>query len=358
MDKNLQISFSKVYEFFYAMILAANDITEDDIDKAGEKYTEEINNYKAELTKNLSSFMKSELRYFFIGEENICTGIGQVIFYNFIHNYPEIEDVMEFIKVIEDSDPLDISRSILQREYTNIFNRSLCRRDEAAEKYPDLESILKEYNNLKVRDSDRRKKHLECIENPEEVKQRIVILLKGFYDKVFKGILGTIEEIVQNYIEIYNKELLTDKKSFFRKYTLKDSSVFKKNLRIYLSYSRFLGSDYWTSDMDDEEFLVIGVYGRGSLDNNNDSERIMNFLKTVGDKKRMAIINILKSQPAYVAEIAERMNMTAPTVCYHLTALQEYDIVDFERYDHRFYYRLNKDKLKEWFDKTTGYYLK
>jgi DNA-binding transcriptional ArsR family regulator len=44
--------------------------------------------------------------------------------------------------------------------------------------------------------------------------------------------------------------------------------------------------------------------------------------------------------------------MSAATTSYHLTTLQQLGIVDFERYDHRFYYHLNKDKLKELFNEA------
>ena len=114
--------------------------------------------------------------------------------------------------------------------------------------------------------------------------------------------------------------------------------------------------DFWVKHSAGEDWHILGCYAADYESTRIDQEQIFGFLKTIGEKNRLQIIELLRKNSCYVNEIAQKMQMTAPTVSYHLTMLQTYGIVDYERYEHRFYYYLNAEKLEEWLDKVKEYY--
>lgn len=77
-------------------------------------------------------------------------------------------------------------------------------------------------------------------------------------------------------------------------------------------------------------------------------ERLAAFFKTLGDEKRLKIINLLNNQERNVGELAALLDLTEPTVSHHLSRLREMGLVNLRQVGNQRRYRLNDDMLKRW----------
>lgn len=357
MNKKLPIvkfTFNKVMEFQYALIMTSlKDELFCELEEQNIKVDENIIRCIDDIRSKLSSYMRWELKYFFHNYTNFCNGIGQLIFMGFIRENPEVKNINDFITIIENSSESTIFSYVFEFLYYENKNEDIREVYTWDEVKNDLDKIISITKKLTFYHEEMKIKFLECLENAEETKKRFCLLLRQFYNKVYEAIEKDIQKEIAPYIKVYEDEYLSDPEVFSRKYFEKDIRVYENKLIIHISFFRYLGSDYYASKngtMDEKpEWIVLGSATKNFLGKDSKKERVLDFLKVISDKKRLDIIELLKKEPLYVNEIAEKINMSAATTSYHLTMLQSFCIVDFERYNHRFYYHLNKEKLKELF---------
>lgn len=354
-NKEFDFVFSKPMEFMYALIATSlMDVFIKDEDGSIIKSEKKLINIVENLKSKLSRYTKSELQYFFHINVDFCSGIGQLIFMGYLKENPEVDTIEKMIKVIEKSDTYTMLLYVVESVFYENQNKSIRDIYKWDDIRNDLNEMLEILKKLQFYDKDMKEKVIECIENAEETKQRYCVLLKLFYEKVYKTIEGEVCDLVDHSIKEYESEFNNDPVKFCRNYFAKDINVFAPKVYIHLSYFRFAGSDYWSSRLLKEkpEWICLGSATMKYCGEESNKEKVLDFLKAVSDRKRMDIIEFLAEEPRYVNEVAEKIGMSAATTSYHLTTLQELGIVDFERYDHRFYYHLNKDKLKELFNEA------
>lgn len=350
------VTYNDLLEFQYNLAYIALMLT--DYDGQNEFVNKALKNEYMDKFRRaielLSDYMKSELLFFFSNSNNICDGIGQILLFYKINNN-EFNSVNELYKAINDSEDMELISAVLRYFYYEATNKSI-------EENEDWDNLKKDYNksyklalSLEFENENRKRILLDFIENIGECKQRLALLLKVFYEKIYSGIFADNFKIVKPLIKVYEEELKSDKKAFFHKYMLCDSDIYGEKIFIHISYSRFSGGDFWAQS-NKNEWIILGCYSNEIIGLNNEREKIFDFLKIIGEKKRIQIIEMLKNKPCYVDEIALKIGMTAPTASYHLTLLQSFDIVDFERYEHRFYYHLNNNMLITWLDKVKSYF--
>jgi len=64
------------------------------------------------------------------------------------------------------------------------------------------------------------------------------------------------------------------------------------------------------------------------------------------------MIKILAIKPAIGSDLAKQVGLTGATASYHLTMLLGIGLVEYERVGNRLHYTLNKELLKDLFDKA------
>ena len=79
-------------------------------------------------------------------------------------------------------------------------------------------------------------------------------------------------------------------------------------------------------------------------------EKIEQFAKIISDKSKLKIIELLKKQEMYGAQLAEALKLKTPTISYHVDALMNAGIVSARRYNNRVYFRYDKDRTLEIID--------
>lgn len=358
MDRKFNFMFNEALEFQYALV--AVSLKEYLLEGLEEEHKNIIQNQISlveDMRGKISSYVKWELQYFFHIYVNSCMGLGQLIYMGYIKDNPDVDTVEEMIQLIEKSDEVSIFSYAVEcifYENKNKSVRELYQWEKVKNNLNDMFNLIK---SLEFYNDEMKQKFIECIENPKETKQRYCMLLRQFYNKAYKPIEKEVEKLTISKIKCYENEFKLNAESFCKNYFVKDINVFAPRINVHISYFKGAGSDYWSSYEENLEWIVLGYCTNSFVEKEPEKERVLNFLKSISDKRRMEIIDLLAEKAWYVNEIAEKIGMSAATTSYHLTSLQELGIVNFERYNHRFYYNLNKDRLKELFNEAMKIYL-
>lgn len=103
-------------------------------------------------------------------------------------------------------------------------------------------------------------------------------------------------------------------------------------------------------DIKDKQcFMFMGVYFDKiiyKLSGLDDIKNNLLIFKNLSDPTRFQIIKMLEYRGHYGQEISEKLGITTATVSYHLNYLMIANLVSTEKSDHRVYYSLNKEALK------------
>lgn len=75
-------------------------------------------------------------------------------------------------------------------------------------------------------------------------------------------------------------------------------------------------------------------------------EQMCSTLKLLSDPSKFDILTFISNKKAYGAQIANELNLSTPTISYHMQALMNAQLVTFEKDNQRLYYHLNKEYLK------------
>lgn len=347
--KKMNFTISRPTEFLYAIIAAS--LGEKVINEGNIKCSTELLESIDKMKERLSKFIQIELNYFFDMDITILDGFGQIILWNYLLDNPDINTVNELISLIENSDANIMFFYILKYMIFETQHIKLHDLYDSDKLKNDIDLILTTAKELKFTNPERKEKLIECINNPNETKQRLCLLLKQFYEKAYKPLEEDIIKTLLAPKEKYETILNSNTEKFTKEFLFKDYEVFSSIVNIHISYFRYAGSDYYSNE-GNNELVVFGYKSDEFIGEVPRRENIYKFLKAISDKKRIDIIELLSQKPWYVNEIADELGMTSATASYHLTTLQELKIVDFERSDHRFYYYLNKETLNKLFDEA------
>lgn len=72
-------------------------------------------------------------------------------------------------------------------------------------------------------------------------------------------------------------------------------------------------------------------------------EQVIKLLKCLSDKSRLQIVKNLVREPMYVELLAERLNLTPPTVSFHLKKLMDSRLVKSEKEQYYMVYSVNRE---------------
>jgi len=358
-DKEFHFMFSKPMELLYSLIAVSStdELIKDTDKKNTDGNIQIIVDMLDDIKGELSSYIKWELQYFFQKYScTYCNAIGVTTYMSYLNHNPSVNTIEEMLRIIDESHEYEMLSYIIETIFYENSNRNIHEVYDWNTIKDNPKELLNIIEELELTDGDMKLKVMEIIENPKETKQRYIMLLRQFYEKTYMYLEDEIYKTVVPSLERYENEFLSNPEKFCRKYFIKDINVFGQAVMIHISLFKCSGSDYWSSRKG-TECIVFGSETWRFANEEPEREKILNFLKAISDKRRMTIIELLAEKSCYVNEIAEEIGMSAATTSYHLTNLQELEIVDFERYEHKFYYYLKKDKLRELFNEAMKVYL-
>lgn len=351
-NKNIRFCIHSPLEFYYALACISQE--EELIKQLNEeniKLENRFINIMGNIKSSMSRYIKQELEYFFDKDINLSMGLGEIILWGFIINNPKINRVNQLINHIEGCSCEDFFSHLVSYTFYENQNKRINEIRDWNKIKKDINLMLNEMKRIEFKNEYKKVKIIECLENSEETKERYCLLLRQFYEKAYKNYEEDILSIPTSYKEEYERTFNKNPSEFIRDYIKKDINVFSNNINIHLSYIWYYGSEYWATG-EDTEWVSLGCKTIEYQGEEPRKERALNFLKKISDKKRVEIVELLSEKDWYVNEIAEELKISAATASYHLAALQDFGVVDFERAEHRFYYHLNKERLRELFDEV------
>ncbi len=77
--------------------------------------------------------------------------------------------------------------------------------------------------------------------------------------------------------------------------------------------------------------------------NEEEMEKIVNFLKVMADKSRFRVLALLSEREYSVKELAGELGLKEPTISWHLTMLRNHDVVDLRQEGTSHFYRLKQE---------------
>lgn len=80
-------------------------------------------------------------------------------------------------------------------------------------------------------------------------------------------------------------------------------------------------------------------------------------MKLLGDKSKFEILYMLKNQPQYNLEIAEKLHLTTATTSHHMNLLLTQGFVTIEKKDSKVYYHFVPEKMKQLIGLMEKYFL-
>ncbi|MBB6217522.1 DNA-binding transcriptional ArsR family regulator [Anaerosolibacter carboniphilus] len=302
--------------------------------------TEEFKQIVEEMKGKLSRYIQNELKFFFQWEPMMHT-LGRIV-----EEHKHIENVSTFIEFIEQMHENEILSYITSQALYGVNANTSTNWSMDENMANNISNIIFNMDDDTTIDKERL---IEFAESPLEIKSRLVLLMKQFYEKSYKQneayILSKLDEAKKRYEKLYSDNLAYFADEYLHNTLPRDNY---KKLIIHISYFTLVRVWFFTvNPYDDTQWIHLGIYSEYYPRKKFIKAKVQNFIRILSDKKRFEIIERLSKKPYYVYELAAELDLTSPTVCYHLNHMLDLNLVSLEKENNKTYYSLNKEMVKE-----------
>lgn len=183
-----------------------------------------------------------------------------------------------------------------------------------------------------------------------ETKHRLLYLLETLYSEYYAPYEQRIYEIIVQATTRLNAVFLDDPESFYSRYLSIQPDAFVGRASIHVS--AFLRSSLLIlqpQKADAASWIAIGanIVETKRAVSVEAKKTALKFFKLMSDRTRFEIVLLLSGRPWYNEELANHLGISPATANYHLASMLELDIVKMVRDQHRMYYSLEEDKLRQ-----------
>lgn len=301
------------------------------------------------LKEKVSKYVLSEFQYF--------SDMVPVYIYSaaFAADNEDIQTVEELLKTMDNAE-IELVFKYLGGIFIGEYVKGL--HDEWAKIDNDIQKMEKYIRDADIEEKERKEKFLECIQNPEETKQRLCYMFRQFYEKAYINIehdlLGALEIEREKYLTLFNE----NPEAFFSKYlnnffkSTNGEWDFKMNIQVSILFQ----ITFWILNLHDyiekRGIVVLGARMDNFVNAQAVKDQVDKFLKVLSDKRRVDIIKLLAEKTYYGYEFASILKLTPATVNYHMSFIIDAGLVSFEREDNKVLFNLDKEKIKMLFKET------
>lgn len=352
-NEKVEFNVHPPIEFVYALTFLAN---EEELYKFYLEFnftpSEDFKQTAEEMKGGLSKHMRSELLYFFEWQD-MSNILGRIILEN--DSIKTTAGLIDFIGHLHEKELLSyIMRQVLCNDRS--FSESLACWNDCGHISGNIKQRIAEMEDKSEADKE---KLMECVENPLEIKSRLHFLLVQFHERCYMPIEGRLLAELTLAQERYEKLYHADPEYFHREFLSKFQGFEHSRLVIHISY--FTQIRPWLFDMKPHNQVLwvnLGIHTEHYPRKVFITARVQKFVKLLSDKKRFEMIELLGEKPHYVHELAAELELTPPTVSYHLSSLSDMNLVSVERGKNRTYYSLKKEIVGELLDDAAEILLK
>jgi DNA-binding transcriptional ArsR family regulator len=346
---DITISTNPVLEMLVSLNRIANSdqMESNYFENAGYSPHPRITEILQEITNNLSMFFLQEISFFF--SKPVCCQLWDLVISMGIR---EVSQLPPSFSELSEYDSL----KYLISEVIDI----LCQQDgDTCQNGQEKESILANRQAFEQRLADcqslsetDKAKALEIIRYPADAKQRLLRLLER-YSQVFAPFVRELDELDRAEAEKSSAASHANADDFISNYLKINVNILTPAAHIELIPNAFCEIlTYIFQGEDDRLVLIYGTFISKKRLREKQSEERKQFFKVLSEEKRVEIIKSLALKPAIGSELAKQVGLTSATASYHLAMLLGIGLVDYERIGQKLHYILNKDMLKDLFDKA------
>lgn len=340
MTKSMNVRVSVPMEFLYSLFALGTDKGFTEMIRAFDlEPNVKITGMLQEMRRTLSQYIQQELAYFYD-----ASGLGYILYKYIVHN-PGLNKVNEIIDQVQQ----DSADEFVFKMIESVCKNTLPERGTPA--YNSLKGdqlkLLQLIRDTKFQDENRKFRVIEAVENPDEIKQRFTLLLNRLHAVAFAPFEDEIINNIESEKPRYDAMLKDNAGLFISQYLNVDSlKDHVSGYVLHLSFFKYVSCHAYSSYQENiQDWFVLGIYSELLFNDSAIAERQAHFFKVLSDVNRIAMIRLLSERPWFGQELAEALNISPPTVSYHIGFLQQIGVVSFTRTDNRFYYELDRDKL-------------
>jgi DNA-binding transcriptional ArsR family regulator len=337
----------------FEMLVSLNRIADSDqmesnyFENAGYSPHPRMTEIIQEIKNSLSMFYRQEITFFF--SKPVCSLLWDLVVSEKIRDVSQLSDT--FAK-LSDNEAL----KHLLSDVIDVFCQQegdICKNEQAVAAMladrPALEQRIADCPGLSSADQE---KALEILRYPVDAKQRLVRLLER-YAQVFAPYVQELESLDCAEVEKSRKACLANAEEFISSYLKINVNILEPARRIELIPSAFSEILTFVLQPDKDRFILIyGTFISKKRSREKISEERKQFFKVLSEEKRVDIIKSLAQKPAIGSDLAKQIGLTNATASYHLTMLLGIGLVEYERIGQKLHYILNKEMLKDLFDKA------
>lgn len=292
--------------------------------------------------KIFSRHMQKELS-FFMGQEHSgmasTNPLNALPFLAALEN-PVIEDISELIKYLESSDegylPFLMAKNAMGLK---------SRKEYKLEMLEDYISLLS------PEEESFREKLQECLQNFMEMRIRFCLLLRQFYENVYKPFEADINRAVKAKVAYYEQQFAREPSAFTNDYFRIDLNTCEKKPAVYLSLFLQIGSMRFQQG-DSSDVIIMGINSDKRFGHEVVKNHLISFYKLLSDAKRFQLMELISESPRYVNELSELLDLAPSTVSHHLSYFVRAGIVVPKRDEHKLYYALDHTKVRILFERS------
>jgi DNA-binding transcriptional ArsR family regulator len=298
----------------------------------------------------LSPHMKRELEYFF--DYDFFRWGPDMAFYASAFDGPPGETAEQWMNRLESTPPQETVSKMVRCAYNDKLGEFLqgLPRDET---WSSLETLSEQVAKIEPSgDAEKSLRQLnECLTHPDEAKTRYMLLIRQFHRICFAPYAGEIRSRCEAAVKRYEELFRADPERFVHDFHKIDPNIYSRTAIHHVCFMvQVSTSQYNISKQCD--WIIFGINNERFFGPDAARNKAEKFFKAFSDKRRLEFIRLLAERPLYGQELASELGITPAAVNYHANFLVMLDLIELRRSEHRLYYHVNRDKVKELLDLT------
>ncbi|WP_438434012.1 ArsR/SmtB family transcription factor [Gorillibacterium sp. sgz500922] len=348
LKEKITFRYHEALELLIAMGMLA---CEDTMRKVAEDYKLQLDSLQIEFfafaRERLSPHTQRELSFFF-GHDFFHKSLD-LCGYEFLARKPEIESALDLLEALAEEEAERLVSAMVMGVYSDRLSELVEGADWTA-KSGDLAYLTVRVSRLAPEEvvASAREPLLECLAHPREAKQRLLLLLEQFYWEAFHPWKDRFRTWSEVGVERFRKQFEDNPAKFIRGYQKMSPDFYAQEpaTAVHVSFCEQIGNHFLSFGCE-TAWLLFGLRNEEVYGTKASMEKAELFFKALSDKRRLEFVSLLLQRPHYGMEIAEILGITSAAVSYHANFLFFLDLIEVQRADHRLYYHLRKDKMRE-----------
>ncbi|MGM0438099.1 MAG: ArsR/SmtB family transcription factor [Bacillota bacterium] len=339
-EKNIELTYYPALELIFSVArISLNHEYIEDKEK-GISIDKDIEKWVNESLADFDSQQKEIMNFYFDEDGYLGLGLSKLK-----EKISKDCSPVEFINYLDKLPPKKLAYYLLVGGYDGKL------KEEEIEKSNNYHNIYEWITKNFVVTSRGKWKVFRILSKPEEVKKELCNFLRYFYENIFIDFFK--KQNVINFMKDYlkrNEELL---KEAFLRYTEHilskeaQKKIFNSNNELSINVSYFAGiGDIFIPEQN--RFTLGYKYPDKKLPGvGHQILKYSQLFKALSDETRLKLLLELKERSKYLTEISNSLDISSPTVKYHLEKFINSGVVEIKKAEKKKYYRLRKDRIRE-----------